>query len=1108
MSLLFPAGLLALLLAVPIVVLHMLTPRRPDTEVSSLLHWDGIRQTITAAEPWQKLRWSLLLILQLAAVALLALALARPAVLEEAELAEHTVFIIDASASMAAIDGDPDRLGTAVSEAKALRQELPDAGIASLVVVSDQPTILVTQSSDQAEFERAVDTVRTNGGGADFETGFALAESLVLPDRDTDFVLLSDGQLNDSQQKLAPLGTRFVSVGRTATNRAITGLSVDAGPGGLSARVAVTSTGGPDAVQVLRLDVDGITVLSEELEIPGGETVERTFELPAGTRVAAFLDGDDLLAYDNQRFVGAPALGSLKARVHGEARFFLDQLLASIPEVDTDVAIDEDVDFEIFAGTAVPSDQATPFIAVDTPGGLPGLTPAGRIENPIPTLVGDHPLLEDIDVSRIAIADAQILQMTDGTVVLGAPGAPLIVEGDLDGVPYYYFAFTLTQSNLPIDIAFPIIGARMIGGLSSAEGVVEALSVGDTIPVGVTGGEVIDPRGARIVVGVGDTQPRGDQAGFWKVTPNEGTEAFDVAVNVPTEESSLLPLDTLPGIRPRPGGDELVDATTTIARTLLPWVIGALLVVLAVELYLSFRSRGVTQRQWRIGLSVRALVIGLLVLTLVDPGFQSRSGDVTTVFVVDVSASMGDGAKAEARAWVESALADASSARWGVVEFGSDARVGSPVGTDPYQRARGVDNTGTNLSRGLRLGESLLTGESRQRLVLVSDGRGNTGDLQAEIDRLKTLGVVVDVHTVSGSLLTDAAISAVDMPSTVGTGELFNVAVEVLATVAGDAVVELSDSDGPVGSQQVALSPGRNTVSFAVEAGDPGLQEFTATVTLGGDGVTENDTHRAGVEVRGPDSVLIIEGEEDEGAVLEDALSAQGLVIERVTSEEIPTLQEMSIHRAVVMVDVSARDITEEKITQLSTYVRDLGRGLVVVGGTSSYGLGGYRDTPLEALLPVDSEAPDLEREAQVAEVLLIDTSESMGACHCDENGINSFEGGVNKTDISKAVATRAIEALGSGDEVGLLAFSGTREWLIPLQEFPSPGNDRPGCRLTPPVWGDSHRACIGRCRRGAPRFGEGAQTCDLVHRRVHLGVGDRCRLRRFAVRSGPPRSR
>ena len=60
---------------------------------------------VSAAEPWQKLRWSILLLLQLLVVALFALALARPAAVETAALADHTVFIVDASASMAAISG-------------------------------------------------------------------------------------------------------------------------------------------------------------------------------------------------------------------------------------------------------------------------------------------------------------------------------------------------------------------------------------------------------------------------------------------------------------------------------------------------------------------------------------------------------------------------------------------------------------------------------------------------------------------------------------------------------------------------------------------------------------------------------------------------------------------------------------------------------------------------------------------------------------------------------------------------------------------------------------------------------------------------------------------
>lgn len=1035
MSLLSPAGLAALLLAVPIVILHMLTPRRPATSVSSLLHWDGLKHAITAAEPWQKLRWNLLLILQLLAVVLFAFALARPAILEEAELAEHTVFIVDASASMAAIDGNPDRLGSGIREAKALRQELPDEGIASVVVASSRPTVLVTQSSDLAEFNRSIDTVRTDGGAADFETAFALAESLVLPDRETDFVLVSDGRLVDTEQRLAPLGTRFVPVGRTDTNRAVTDLSVNSGPGGLQARVTVESTGGPDAVQVLRLDVDGLTVLSEEIEIPGGGVVEETFELPSGTRVAAYLDGEDLLAYDNQRFVGAPALGSLKARVHGESPFFIDQLLAAIPDVDTNVAPGEEVDFEIYTGVPVPSEPETPFIAIDTPGGAPGVVAVGRIENPVPTLVAAHPLLEDIDVSRIAIAEAQDLEVSSGEVVLGAPGAPLIIEGDANGVPFYYIAFTLEQSNLPIDIAYPIMGARMVGGLATAEGVVPSLTVGDRIPVGGAGGSVTDPRGNTSIVTVGDSGPVADLAGFWLVSPEDG-EPYEVAINADTGESHLAPRKTLPEIRPEPGARPLTDATTTIARTLLPWVLAALLVVLTIELYVSFRARGVSVRQWRIGLVVRGLIVALIVLALVNPSIKTSSDNVTTLFVVDVSDSMSDSAREAARAWVDSALTEADDSLWGVVEFGSDARVGTPVGTDPYRGARGVETDATNLARGLRLGESLLTGETRQRIVLVSDGRGNAGDLQAEIDRLDALGVVVDVHTIAAAPETDAAVSAVDLPSSVNTGETFDVTVEVLSTISGEAIVDLSEGSEVVGTETVSLVPGPNYVTFSAEAGESGLQDFTASVRMTGDAVTENDSHRAGVEVSGPPSVLIVEGDTGKGEIIEDALSSRGLEVRRVGIEGMSGLAELSVHRAVVLVDVNARDLSDQRVETLDAFVRDLGRGLVVVGGTNSFGLGGYRDTPLEALLPVDSEAPDTEREVEIAEVLLIDTSESMGACHCNE-GDMAQEGGVNKTDISKASALRAVDALSRNDEIGILAFSGNTDWVVPLQQLP-----------------------------------------------------------------------
>ncbi len=1037
MSFLAPAGLAALALAVPIVILHMLTPRRPATPVSSLLHWDGLKHAITSAEPWQRLRISLLLILQLAAVVLFALSLARPAVVTEAVLADHTVFIIDASASMSAIDGSPDRLADAVTRATSLREELPDGGTASVVVASSNPVVVLENSDDADQFRRATGAIRTTGSGVDYEATFALAESLVLSDRPTGFILLSDGQLSEVEQRLAPLGTRYEQVGDTDTNRAITDLSVTPVPGGLQARVTLVNAGGPTSIQPLRLDVDGLTVLTETIEIPAGEVVERTFELPTGTLVAAYLDGQDLLAYDNQRYAVAPVLGDLRARVHGDSTFFVDQLLAAIPGIDTSGGPADEVDFEVFVGAAVPADQATPFIAIDVPGGISGVVPAGRVENPIPTLVATDPLLEDVDVTGLAIADAQILEVEGADTLLGAPGAPLILAGETDGVPWFYLAFTLERSNLPVSVSYPIIGARMVGALAASQEVPPAITVGEKLPTGADHSAVIDPRGNRARLTLTDTAPVADVAGLWLIESADGSTT-SVAANPDTSESELGPATDLPEIRPAPPRED--GEVSTLARSLLPWFLATLLAVLAAELWVSAKARGVGSKQWRWGMITRAAIVLLVLLAVFDPRIALSSNQVTTVFVIDVSASMAE-SKQVARAWVQAAVSGAGSNQFAVIDYASDARVATPVGSVLFPPARNVDEQASNTSRGLRLAESVLDGSTKQRLVLISDGRTNAGDLQAELERLRSLGVVVDIHTVSTQQRTDAAVSGINLPTGVNEGETFTATVEVLSTIAGAAEVELRGVEGTLATRQVDLIAGTNRVDFEVVAGSPGLQRLEARVRMGGDSVSANDSTQAAVQVAGPPSVLIVEGEPENGRVLAAVLESAGLQTESIGVGDLGGIEELAVHQAILLVDVSARDLGDGHLASIDGFVRNLGRGLVVVGGTRSYGLGGYKDTPLEALLPVDSEAVDAQREVEVAQVLLIDASESMGACHCaDDGSAMDRPGGVNKTDIAKAGAIRAIEALGPHDQVGVLAFSGSGSWLVPLQESPDSG--------------------------------------------------------------------
>jgi putative glutamine amidotransferase/von Willebrand factor type A domain-containing protein len=50
-------------------------------------------------------------------------------------------------------------------------------------------------------------------------------------------------------------------------------------------------------------------------------------------------------------------------------------------------------------------------------------------------------------------------------------------------------------------------------------------------------------------------------------------------------------------------------------------------------------------------------------------------------------------------------------------------------------------------------------------------------------------------------------------------------------------------------------------------------------------------------------------------------------------------------------------------------------------------------------------------------------------------------QGGVSKTDISRTAAERAVGALEGDDQVGVLAFNGTTEWIVPLQTVSAIGD-------------------------------------------------------------------
>jgi uncharacterized membrane protein len=142
------------------------------------------------------------------------------------------------------------------------------------------------------------------------------------------------------------------------------------------------------------------------------------------------------------------------------------------------------------------------------------------------------------------------------------------------------------------------------------------------------------------------------------------------------------------------------------------------------------------------------------------------------------------------------------------------------------------------------------------------------------------------------------------------------------------------------------------------------------------------------------------------------ALEATGLQVDRVTPEDLPaSLGQLSNYGSVVLVNVNAKNLSPRKMEVLHSYVRDLGGGLVAIGGTESYCMGGYFRTPLEETLPVDMQIKDQERFPSVSIVIVIDRSGSMGA----------QEGGLTKIQLAAEGAVRVVELLNDFDEISVI---------------------------------------------------------------------------------------
>lgn len=436
-----------------------------------------------------------------------------------------------------------------------------------------------------------------------------------------------------------------------------------------------------------------------------------------------------------------------------------------------------------------------------------------------------------------------------------------------------------------------------------------------------------------------------------------------------------------------------------------------LLLLLLPLLWLRLRGRSLTAILWR------TVIFLLLILALADlqqVGKAEKKGE--RIFAFDLSRSIPEGM----RNWM---------AKQGqALQPGERVFVfaGEPMEVANWERwlrggaaAAPVKPERTNLEA---LFSALLRLPAAPRtLFLFSDGWETEGSVERLLSSIALSGLkVFPVLPAERPAVANVAVKKIVAPhqSTSGAGILLRVAVENQNSKAIDGKLILKRGGRPFKNEAVRIQPGTQLFSYPAALAEEPMVSFQAEFVPGQpelDRFSQDNHATAWVTVRTKAKVLLLNGRSGESRYLAEILKRRGYEVTAPAPGAAPPAP--AGYSIMVFNNIEREKFPSSYLAEIERHVAS-GNAFLMLGGEGSFAPGGYRQTPIETILPVELKEPGKE-EKNRAVILVIDKSGSMR----EENRL------LYAKEAAKAVAGQLKE----NDLLGVLGFDIEPFVVVPL---------------------------------------------------------------------------
>jgi hypothetical protein len=358
---------------------------------------------------------------------------------------------------------------------------------------------------DKSLLKQALSKARPTQGQADWRAAFALAAGAARSNQDkATIVIVSDGGLPEEGLPALPGEVRYVPVGKSQDNLAVSALALRPALKGPQLFAEVSNDSEADRTALLSIYFNDELIDARQLTLRAGSQGSFTLDglsNASGVYKVRLSNPEqsnkplDALALDDQAFAVYQSSSARRVLLVSQGNLFLEQLLASLPGIQPFRALpaadgtlqmpSEPFDLYIFDGT-VPEKLPQASLLFVNPASTPLFevgTPYGDIKN---IQVNEHELTRFVDWSTVHILEAKEVQTPPwASALIQSDAGPLVFAGETKGQRIAAVLFDLRQSDLPLQVAYPILFSNLINYLApaSAFDATQSLQPGEALSI-------------------------------------------------------------------------------------------------------------------------------------------------------------------------------------------------------------------------------------------------------------------------------------------------------------------------------------------------------------------------------------------------------------------------------------------------------------------------------------------------------------------------------------------------------------------------------------------------------------------------------------------------